>query len=188
MYLKRKTQLIEATVASLKSISTKRFYKTERGFQGRLYCALQTELDGRSVLTKDLILEMEYQKGARHGTTQRPDIIMHIPVEISKAAINENNHAVWALKRRASRNKAKEDYCKLNEMFRGLNYQYGFFINIDSKYHYLDDTIHECHNPYEDVYLSFRNRLVAIATQLDYPDVIIKVAYWQNNEIIEEVF
>jgi nucleoside-diphosphate-sugar epimerase len=45
-------------------------------------------------------LEQEYQKGtSSHGTTQRPDIIIHVPVEHSGARITENNYVVYALKK-----------------------------------------------------------------------------------------
>lgn len=183
-----RTQLIEATISALKSIYNERLYKTERGFQGRFYCALQAELDIRNILTEVLILEMEYQKSTRHGTSQRPDIILHIPIEVSGAAVNENNYAVWALKLRANYTRAKDDFYKLNEMFRGLNYQNGFFINIDSENHHLVIPTHECENPYTDLYLSFRERLVAFAVQPGHRDASVKVAHWQNDEIIEKVF
>jgi hypothetical protein len=41
---------------------------------------------------------MEYQKSARQGLAQRPDIVFHIPAEVSGAAVTENNYEVWALK------------------------------------------------------------------------------------------
>src|SRR5438132_14082189 len=81
---------------------------------------------------------MEYQKSARHGIQERPDIILHIPAENSGYSVKEGNFAVYALKRHASSNSAKEDFGKLDTMFSRLNYQLGFFLNIDSTRHHLE--------------------------------------------------
>jgi hypothetical protein len=75
---------------------------------------------------------MEYQKGGRHGLTQRPDIIFHIPTEHSHADVRANNYAVWALKRRARVVDAQDDFDKLDQMFGDLHYALGFFVNIDA--------------------------------------------------------
>lgn len=75
---------------------------------------------------------MEYQKSQRHGTSQRPDIIFHIPAEYSRELVTENNFAVWALKRRASESDARSDFDRLDVMFETLHYQLGFFVNVDS--------------------------------------------------------
>jgi hypothetical protein len=122
-----------------------------------------------------------------HGTRQRPDIILHIPTEVSRAAVNENNYAVWALKLQANQSKAKEDYSKLNEMFSVLNYQNGFFINIDSEHHFLDVIAHNCKNFCNEVYYTFRERVAAFAVQRSASDVSVKVAYWDDNEITENL-
>ncbi|MBI4483116.1 MAG: hypothetical protein HY652_09520 [Acidobacteria bacterium] len=120
--------VFKATEAALKSIRETRFFATERGYQGRFYCALQRELDRRGLLLADWVLEMEYQKSARHNLTQRPDIVLHIPAEVSGAVPQENNAAVWALKLRASQDEARGDCLKLNDLFRVLRYSVGFFI------------------------------------------------------------
>lgn len=132
MSLPMHTVLIEATESAIRAVDAERFFQTERGFHGRFYCALQTELDRAGLLSKGAILEMEYQKSARHGLTQRPDIIFHIPVEHSGAGVAENNYAVWALKRRATPADAQDDFIKLDQMFSFLNYPLGFFVNIDA--------------------------------------------------------
>lgn len=125
--------IIAATDEALRQVAEPRFLRTQRGFQGQFYCALQRALEGRDLLKNGRILEMEYQKSARHGMSQRPDIILHVPVEYSGRRVTSNNFAVWALKRHATRSKACEDFDKLDEMFEALCYTLGFFVNIDAK-------------------------------------------------------
>ena len=129
--------LLEAIVEALRGVTAPRFFRSERGYHGRLYCTLQEALDRRGILKDGLILEMEYQKGARHRMTQRPDIILHVPAEESMAAVHENNVAVLALKRRASRDDALEDFAKLDEMCGILGYLLAVFVNVDSRDHHL---------------------------------------------------
>lgn len=124
--------LIDATEFALRSVNSERFFQTERGFQGCFYAALQERLNKMDLLVDGAILEMEYQKSARHDMGQRPDIIFHIPVEHSHANVSENNYAVWALKRKATALEAIEDFNKLDQMFNHLHYSIGFFINIDA--------------------------------------------------------
>lgn len=131
-------EIIAATNSALREVTTPRFLRTERGFHGRFYCALQRVLEELGVLQGDHILEMEYQKSARHGMSQRPDIVLHVPAEESGAKVNENNVAVWALKRRATLGEACEDFDKLDQMFEMLNYPMGIFINVDAKQHFAD--------------------------------------------------
>jgi hypothetical protein len=128
--------IISATDTALLAISVPRFLRTERGFQGQFYCALQKALEERGVLQGDHILEMEYQKSARHGIYQRPDIVLHIPAEEASAEVYENNLAVWALKRHATEDAARDDFDKLDEMFDQLRYPLGIFVNIDSAEHF----------------------------------------------------
>lgn len=128
--------IISATDAALRAVAVPRFLRTERGFQGQLYCALQKALGERGVLENGLILEMEYQKSSRHGIYQRPDIVLHIPAEETRAEVCENNLAVWALKRRATEYAARSDFDKLDEMFEMLRYPIGIFVNIDSADHF----------------------------------------------------
>src|SRR5213592_3558915 len=74
-------EIIAATIAAAGAVNDLRFWKTERGFHGAFYYALWGVLLNLEVLNGHRILEMEYQKSARHGTSQRPDIILHIPAE-----------------------------------------------------------------------------------------------------------
>ena len=128
-------KLIAATEEALREVTEARFFRSERGFQGQFLSTLQRSLNRRGLLRGGCILEMEYQKSGRHGMRQRPDIILHIPAEISGGKVTENNFALWALKRRATQTKAREDFCKLDMMFDKLCYPLGFFINIDAKDH-----------------------------------------------------
>lgn len=147
--------LINATEAAIRAVDAARFFQTERGFHGRFYCALQEQLDQAGLMVNGAILEMEYQKSRRHDLSQRPDIVFHIPVEYSGATVQENNFAVWALKRRASPAKAKSDFVLLDEMFQSLHYPLGFFLNIDST------------DPMTQHYQgAFPDRLVSFAAQL----------------------
>jgi len=125
-------QILSATVEALETAAEPRFFRTERGYHGRFYCTLQAALDRRQLLRNGAILEMEYQKSERHETTQRPDIIFHVPAEESGSPVTENNFAVYALKWRASRTEAVDDFRKLDEMCELLNYPLAVFINIGS--------------------------------------------------------
>jgi len=127
--------IIAATDEALLHVAEPRFMRSERGFQGRFYCALQRGLERRGLLRWGRILEMEYQKSGRHGMTKRPDIILHIPAEDSGGRVTQNNFAVWALKRHATEGEAREDFAKLDDMFSLLCYPLGFFVNIDAKKH-----------------------------------------------------
>jgi hypothetical protein len=122
----------DATITAIRSVRNPRFLATERGFQGGLYCALRSELEKMGILSKRVILEMEYQKSWRHGTYQRPDIVLHIPAEISGESPEKNNYAVWALKRAASAPDAEEDFEKLDEMRDILHYPLLIFVNVGS--------------------------------------------------------
>ncbi len=131
--------IIESTRESLAVVSHVRFFRSERGYQGRFYCALMAAFDKRGLLDDAArVIELEYQKTARHGMSQRPDIIYHIPVEISGMRPRDNNYAVWALKRESSAQAALDDFEKLDEMFAILDYPLGFFININSQQDFLE--------------------------------------------------
>jgi hypothetical protein len=172
-----KDRILDATREALFSVRNPRFYSNERGYQGRLYCLLQTELENRDLVNDDRIIEMEYQKSHRHGMAQRPDIVFHIPAEISGAGVRENNYAVWALKPAASAAVARSDFDKLDEMFEILNYPLGIFINIRSNNHHLDSY----NGPYG-------NRLVAFAVSLINGEVLIRQAEYTPHGLREDRF
>ena len=145
--------ILAATESALRQVEA-RYLRTERGFHGRFYSALFNELDRLHLLANGRLLEMEYQKSARHRLHQRPDIILHVPAEGSEPAVTENNCVVWALKRHATPKKAREDFDKLDDMFRVLHYRLGIFVNIDSAEHLAES--------YEGRYA---DRLVTVAVQ-----------------------
>jgi hypothetical protein len=168
--------IIDATIVALKLVRNVRYFRTERGYQGEFFCNLKMALFERGIIIDDLILEMEYQKTRdQHYTGQRPDIILHIPTELSGATVHENNVSVWALKRRATIREAQSDFDKLDEMFETLDYDLGFFINIDSDFH--------CLELYEG---NFKNRLFAFAVRLERNKPFIKHAYFSNGKVKEE--
>lgn len=158
--------LIRATEAAIRQVGHPRFFATERGFHGRFYCALQGQLDQEGILIDGRILEMEHQKSSRHGLTQRPDIVLHVPAEESGMSVQDNNFAVWALKFRANEGDARDDFRKLNEMFKYLHYPFGFFLNIDSNdpmlQHYTGD---------------FHDRMFAVAARRERDEVLVN---WQQ--------
>ena len=69
---------------------------------------------------------------------QRPDIVLHVPVEESNAASYENNFAVWALKRAATLTEVSDDFEKLDQMFDLLRYPVAVFVNIAATNHFAD--------------------------------------------------
>lgn len=104
---------------------------------------------------------MEYQKGYFiHGVAQRPDIIFHIPTEVSGGRTYENNYAVWAVKLDATERGAKDDFDKLDDMFHRLEYPLGFFINVASQ----DDML-------EHYQAEFPDRLIGISVWLEDREV-----------------
>lgn len=144
--------LIRATDAAIRAVAHPRFFDTELSFHGAFYHSLQMQLNQSGTQPAGSILEIEHQKSRRHGIRQRPDIILHVPA-VQGASVKDNNHAVWALKWRASVNKAQADFVLLDEMFEELNYPLGFFVNIGSL------------NPMLQHYGGkYRDRIVAVAT------------------------
>ena len=116
---------------SLASISTPRFFQTERGYQGALLAQLNNRIP-KHVLPKGAIVEQEYQKSlARHGLRIRPDIIIHEPFDQSRHADRaEGNIAVIELKLSASQAEACDDFKSLAAMIDLLHYPVGIFVNI----------------------------------------------------------
>jgi hypothetical protein len=123
---------IDITIAAIKHITIRRFHNSERAFASELSRYLNEE-DLLSLYPAHTIIEPEAQKNERahHCVTQRPDIIVHIPIEegLTEHAY-DGNFIVYALKREATEAKAREDFNKLNEMFDVLHYPLGIFINI----------------------------------------------------------
>jgi hypothetical protein len=167
-----KEKIVAATINSIKKIKSPRYFKSERGYQGVLFCHLFNYLEQLEMLDEDKILEQEYQKSQIHGLGQRPDIIFHIPREHSGAEINENNYAVWALKARASREAALEDFDKLEEMFYHLHYPLGLFVNIDSDQNHLERYAGSHHE-----------KIIGLAVRLIENEILIKQSWFIDGNI-----
>jgi hypothetical protein len=153
-------QIVTATDRALREVAIPRFLRTERGFHGRFYSALHQVLAEQGLLQGGHILEMEPQKSIRHGMSQRPDIVLHVPVEESGARVSEHNLAVWALKRHATLGQARNDCTKLDAMFEMLCYPPGIFVNIDAKNHFA---------------ASYNGK---------FPDRLRTVAVWLDGEVV----
>lgn len=119
---------------SLQSIAEPVLYGDERGFQGALLHELNARL-GHGVLPDDPVIQQEYQKRLRHhGSTIRPDIIVHIPFERGGMENRgEGNLAAIELKRRATPKAARHAFASLSQMKRILKYPLTVFINVDTE-------------------------------------------------------
>ncbi len=172
-----KESIIQFTVQALSNISNPRLYKSERGFQGELTSELKQILKIQGLLDNNYLLEEEYQKKRDvHLTTQRPDIIFHLPVDVSGAPPDLNNFAVWELKLRAGTRESIKDFDKLDVMFEQLNYSVGIFVNISSQRHLLEY--------YQG---SFNDRIVSFATMLDDDEISVIQGNFVNDRLIEKV-
>ena len=149
-------RIINATIRALHEIRNRRFLATERGYQGAFYCMLHQLLTTEDLITENRILEMEYQKSTRHGLRKRPDIIFHIPAELTGAGVRENNFALWYLKYQGSAAQAREDFDDLDLLFAELEYPLGFFVNVNSSHHRLENY----DGPYRDRIKAFAARLL----------------------------
>ncbi len=165
-------EIIDATIDAMKLIVHKRFFQTERGYQGAFCSSLEKELDKRKILNDEIILEMEYQKSERHGMSQRPDIVLHVPTDkIHVLSKNVGNYAVFAFKHQASKKDAIEDFDKLDEMFWKLDYQLGIFISVNSNNHCL-----EFYNG------RYKSKIHCFGVWLENNTVKITRAYWENDK------
>jgi len=118
---------------ALENFREEQLFNDERGFQGALLQELGRRLpEGRR--PEDPMLQQEYQKRMlRHGIRIRPDIIIHVPFERGVAESREEGNAVaMELKRRATRESAREAFANLVKMKKALKYPLTIFINIDS--------------------------------------------------------
>ena len=133
-------QIIAVTKRAMEAVWHPRFYANERGYQGIFYYFLIENLKKEGLLEVPgrRLLEMEYQKSSRHSMKLRPDIVFHHPDEDHREGVRRHNYAVWALKAHASDDDAKEDFADLDQMFGGLGYELGFFINIHADRDCLD--------------------------------------------------
>ena len=93
--------ILNEVINTLKNIITPRYYKSERGYQTEFYKVLSNLLEGKQLFPEHTMLEAEVQKStySHYGITQRPDLLIHIPIEtgITENA-NENNFVNFAFK------------------------------------------------------------------------------------------
>lgn len=168
--------LINKTILALNQVLSSRYFATERGFATEFQRHLIAQLENSNLFPEQTILEAEVQKrnAAHYGITQRPDILIHIPLKSGVANdANENNFAVFAFKQKGNRARAEEDFEKLEEMFSGLHYRIGFFINIAS---YPSTQLEQLHD-------GFRTRIHEFSIDLNENQVRIQHAFFTNNEI-----
>ena len=171
-----KRAIIECTIDALSSIVEPRYFKTERGYQGAFYCSLRNQLQKKIKLPEEAILEMEYQKSSRHDMTQRPDIVFHIPASENGIPVDKGNFAAYELKPNASSAEAQTDFKNLDELFSRLNYELGFFINIDSGRDFM--------NEYRGI---FKNRIHGLAVKLSNENIIISHSFFKNERLKNEM-
>lgn len=132
-------KFFEALSEALASIGERRFFASERGYQGELIAELQRRL-GDVGLPGSPIVEQEYQKTLpHHGITIRPDLIVHIPFERGRTATRQDgNFVAIELKRNATSKEADEAFGSLLLMARCLRYPATVFINVDGRYTHAD--------------------------------------------------
>ena len=119
---------------SIGAITNGRYFSSERGYQGALCTELSSRANIEQIFSGYAIVEQEYQKTLiAHGINIRPDIIMHVPYKKGMYSNRRGgNFVVIQLKRKASVHKAKEDFDKIDLMFKELDYPLGIFLNINS--------------------------------------------------------
>lgn len=169
--------IINEVINTLRSIKIPRYYKSERGFQTEFYRILSNQLEDKPIFPEHTILEAEVQKRnlEHYGVTQRPDLLIHIPIETGITEnSNENNFVNFAFKLSGNERASVEDYEKLEQMFSILNYEMGIFINIGR---------------YPEIFLNnyegnFKDRIHELSIGQD--DGIIKImhAFFKNEELI----
>lgn len=173
-------KIIDISIKALKEIKESRFFQTERGYQGRFACALYKHLDQDNIFPDDMIVEIEYQKRIDcHDTRMRPDLIIHIPSDSQdKESRKNNNFVVYQFKKEADYKKAKDDFEKLETLFKKLKYTLGVFVNI---------------NKYPEVYLinkdysvKYKKRIHEFSVGLVEGKVKIRHSFFENGKPKEE--
>lgn len=128
-------RIFDHIIQAAKSIRNERFYRTERGFAAEFRHQMQIVEENDPIYPIEAIFEMEVQKSTRkhYGVRQRPDLLIHIPLEagLSENA-RDNNFVVFGFKRLGNRKSVLSDFDKLDEMFAQLNYEMGVFINVSA--------------------------------------------------------
>jgi hypothetical protein len=128
-------EILTRTLNALKNILVPRFYVTERGFVNNFSHELELQIADLNLFPEHTIIEAEVQKrlNDHYGVRQRPDLLIHIPIETGLTHnANENNFVVYGFKLNGNNNFSMQDFAKLDEMFNALHYQIGIFININA--------------------------------------------------------
>ena len=169
-------EIIDQTIAALKQINVPRYFTTERAFVTEFHHHLRNKIEDIELFPPETILETEVQKRNKDhfGVTQRPDLLIHIPIETGLTDNpDENNFVVYAFKRNGSLKPVRNDFKKLDIMFEKLNYNLGIFINIGA---YPRSYLHIYQG-------SYKERIHEITNILVDGNVYVKHACFQNNEV-----
>lgn len=173
-------EILERTLNALKEILNPRYHSTERGFVPHFYHHLELQILGQNLFPEGTIIEAEVQKrlNEHYGIRQRPDLLIHIPIETGLTDnADENNFVVYGFKLNGNNQISLDDFAKLDEMFEGLNYEMGIFININS---------------YPNTFLqnytgNFRDRIHEYSIKLNNGNVEVMHAYFDDNNNIQIV-
>ncbi len=172
--------IVGIVIGALQEITSPRFYRTERGFQGRFAGALQGMSDRIRIFPKGTIIEEEYQKvKTSHRVRLRPDLIIHIPFEAGVTeSRKEGNFVVFAFKLRANEKEAGQDFEKIDRLFEKLNYPIGFFVNISG----YPNMFLENHSG------AFKDRIHELSNKMEDGKLYIRHGYFKNGKLaIEDV-
>lgn len=125
---------------SLKAINEKHFFSREMGYQGRLLSELEKRINIKRTFLGNIAVDQEYQKALKkHGINKRPDLIIHVPyIEKIHPSRRHGNYVVIQLKLCASEKRAKEDFKKMDLMYKKLDYPLGIFLNVNSDKTFFD--------------------------------------------------
>ena len=166
-------EILNRTILALKAITVPRYHTTERGFVDEFSHQLKLQIANLNLFSEHAIVEAEVQKRLNHhyGVRQRPDLLIHIPIEAGLTEnANENNFVVYAFKLNGNNNLTLKDFAKLNEMFQALNYELGIFININAYPNtFLENYVGE-----------YRNRIHEFSIRLHNGNVDIVHSYFEN--------
>jgi hypothetical protein len=169
-------EIVNRTIAALRQITVPRYFRSERGFVTEFYCQLTRQLEQVDLFPANTILETEVQKNraVHYGLTQRPDLLIHIPIETGLTQnANENNFVVFAFKLGGNPARVQSDYDKLEQMFAHLNYETGIFINIGA---------------YPTTYLNtyngnFRDRIHELSIATENGQTRVRHAFYVDGEL-----
>jgi len=173
-------QIIRLLANSIRlTLTNERYWKSERAFQSEFYCILKEQCGVKNLFPKDAIFETEYQKRLDlHNLRRRPDLIVHIPTEMTNADVRENNYLVVQFKVKATLRKAIADFKKINELIAKLNYPMGVFINVDSEGKAFLGTYSKG---------EYKEKIHELSVYIKYEEIVIRHDYYSNGNIVSRV-